>query len=133
MFDQSIILYFVSSGTVYGGSNSHGGRKVKQVERDSDGYYPGGDITMELDLSNRSLVMVIDDERTILDANLGDFQYSPFVRQNAFAPEITLLWIIFPVIVESQESMIILFYKCITINVWNKWLSNKIYCINIKI
>ena len=65
-------------GKVYGGSDP--GRTVKQVQRDSDGYYPGGDFTFELDLSNRSLFMEIDHERIILDANLGDFQYSPFLR-----------------------------------------------------
>ena len=89
-FGQSIILYNVWSGIVYGGSNPK--RNVKQVERDSDGYYPGGDYTFELDLSNRSLVMEIDDERIILDANLGDYQYSPFVRVDPyFTQEITLL------------------------------------------
>ena len=77
-FDKSIILYCVHAGYVWGGFDPK--RKVKEVEKDSDGYYPGGDFTMELDLSNRSLVMEIDDERIILDANLGDFEYSPFVR-----------------------------------------------------
>ena len=89
-FDQSIILYFDGNGRVYGGSDP--GRKVKKVERDSDGYLPGGDITMELDLSNRNLVMEIENERIILDANLGDFQYSPFVRLNpCFTEQVTLL------------------------------------------
>ena len=76
--DQSIILYDVRYGKVWGGSDP--GRKVKQVVKDSDGYYPGGDFTFELDISNRSLVMEIEDERIILDANLGDFQFSPFVK-----------------------------------------------------
>ena len=88
-FDQSIILYNVANGNVYGGSDPK--RKVKQVEEDSDGYYPGGDFTFELDLSNRSLVMEIDDERIILDANLGDFQYSPFVRLYSSRSEVNLL------------------------------------------
>ena len=89
-YDQSIILYSVWSGKVFGGSDP--GRKVKQVEEDSDGYYPGGDFTFELDISNRSLVMEIDDERIILDANLGDLQYSPFVRLSAlFTEQVTLL------------------------------------------
>ena len=61
--DKSIILYNVWSGEVWGGSNS--GRTVKQVKKGSDGYYPGGDFTFELDISNRSLVMEIDDERII--------------------------------------------------------------------
>ena len=88
-FDQSIILYYVEDGIVHGGSDPK--RKVKQVERDSDGYWPGGDFTFELDLSNRSLVMEIDDERIILDANLGDFQYSPFVRLYSSRSEVNLL------------------------------------------
>ena len=88
-YDQSIILYSVWSGKVFGGSDP--GRKVKQVLKDSDGCYPGGDFTFELDLSNRSLAMEIDDEKIILDANLGDYQYSPFIRLWRFANEVTLL------------------------------------------
>ena len=89
-FDQSIILYSVWSGIVFGGSDPI--RKVKQVEVDSDGYFPGGDFTFELDVSNRSLVMEIDDERIILDANLGDFEYSPFLRLSfSFTEQVTLL------------------------------------------
>ena len=92
-FGRSIIVYSVWEGKVYGGSDPD--RKVKDVEKDSDGYYPGGDFTFELDLSNRSLVMEIDHERIILDANLGDFQYSPFIRianWNLHIPlEVTLL------------------------------------------
>ena len=88
--DQSIILYFVENGFVWGGSDPK--RKVKQVKRDSDGYCPGGDFKFELDLSKRSLVMEIDDERIILDGNLGDFEYSPFVRFNrSFKEQVTLL------------------------------------------
>ena len=75
-FDQ--ILYSVAEGKVYGGSDPE--RKVKELKHDSDGFCPGSDFTFELDLSNRSLVMEIDHERIILDANLGDFQYSPFIR-----------------------------------------------------
>ena len=88
-FDQSIILYSVRFGEVWGGSDPN--RKVKQVEYDSDGCNPDGDFTFELDLSNRSLVMEIDDEKIILDANLGDYQYSPFIRLWRFANEVTLL------------------------------------------
>ena len=87
--DKSIILYCVENGTVYGGSVPE--RKVKEVKKDSDGYWAGGDYTFELDLSNRSLVMEIDNERIILDANLGDFHYSPFVRLGNLEKEITLL------------------------------------------
>ena len=71
--DQSIILYSVRFGRVYGGSDPK--RKLKEKISHS-----GGDFKFELDLSNRSLVMEIDHERIILDANLGDFQYSPFIR-----------------------------------------------------
>ena len=58
--DQSIIVYSVGCGKVYGGSDP--GRTVRQVQRDSDGYYPSTDYTMELDLSNRSLVMEVNNE-----------------------------------------------------------------------
>ena len=34
---------------------------------------------MELDLSNRSLVMEINNKKISLDDNLGDFEYSPIV------------------------------------------------------
>ena len=88
--DQSIILYGVDDGKVWGGSDPN--RKVKQLEKDSDGYYPGGDFTFEMDLFNRSLVMEIDNEKIILDANLdGDLQYSPFVRLLNFEQKVTLL------------------------------------------
>ena len=75
--DQSIIIYYVYSGKVFGGSDPN--RTVKQVERDSNGFYTGGDFTMELDLSNRSLVMEVDNEKIIIDGNIGDFDYSPIV------------------------------------------------------
>ena len=88
-FDQSFIIYSLWSGYVSGGSGPE--RKVKQVVKDSDGYWPGGDFTFELDLSNRSLVMEIEDERIILDANLGDLQYSPFVRLAYYTQGVTLL------------------------------------------
>ena len=67
----------VHNGEVYGGSDP--GRTVKEVKRDSDGYIPGSDFTMELDLSNRTFVMEVSGERIIIDGNLGDFQYSPIV------------------------------------------------------
>ena len=80
--DQGIIVYSLGSpclwnGKVYGGSDP--GRTVKQVQEDSDGYYPGGDFTMELDLSNRTLVMEVDNEKITIDDNIGDFEYSPIV------------------------------------------------------
>ena len=88
-FDQSIILYHVRDGKVFGGSDPN--RTVKQVQRDSDGDVPACDYTMELDLSNRSLVMWINNEKIILDGNIGDFQFSPIVMMSGYAPEITLL------------------------------------------
>ena len=91
--DQSIIVYSVWSGKVYGGSNPK--RTVKQVQKDSDGYVPVGDYTMELDLSNRTLVMEVDNEKIIIDSNIGDFEYSPIVvldyTRLDYAPKITLL------------------------------------------
>ena len=87
--DQSIIIYHVRSGKVYGCSDP--GRTVKQVQEDSNGFYPGGDFSMELDLTNRSLVMEVDNEKIIIDGNLGDFDYSPIVILTSGAPEVTLL------------------------------------------
>ena len=91
--DQSIIVYSVWSGKVFGGSDP--GRTVKQVQEDSNAYVPGGDYTMELDLSNRSLVMWINNEKIILDSNIGDFQFSPIVIMTKFlnedSAEVTLL------------------------------------------
>ena len=88
--DQSIIVYNVGSDKVYGGSDPN--RTVKQVQKDSDGYYPSGDFTMELDLTNRSFVMWIDNEKIVIDENIGDFQFSPIVIfWNAYRHEITLL------------------------------------------
>ena len=75
--DQSIIIYSVTSGYVYGGSDPR--RIVKQVQQDSDGYYPGGDFTMQLDLANRSFVMEVDNQKITIDGNIGDFDYSPIV------------------------------------------------------
>ena len=79
----------MDDGTVYGGCNP--GRTIIEVEEDVDGFYPGGDFTMELNLSNRSFVMKINGQKIILDANVGDFQFSPIVIMDENAPEITLL------------------------------------------
>ena len=87
--DQSIIVYSVRDGKVFGGSDP--GRTVKQVEEDSIGYVPGGDFTLELDLSNRSLVMEVNNEKITLDGNIGDFKYSPIVIFGGDTPGITLL------------------------------------------
>ena len=87
--DQSIIIYDVYCGNVYGGSDQ--GRTVKQVQKDSDGDFPGGDFTMELDLTNRNLVMEVENEKILLDGNLGDFDYSPILILSKRVPEINLL------------------------------------------
>ena len=89
-YDQSIIVYYVNGGSVYGGSDPER-KHVKAVEEDSDGFYPGGDFTMELDLSKRSFVMEINGEKITLDGNIGDFQYSPIVILDEDDAEITLL------------------------------------------
>ena len=86
--DQSIIVYSVSSGKVFGGSDPN--RTVKQVQKDSKGYVPACDYTMEMDLTNRSLVMWINNEKIILDGSIGDFQFSPIVILRE-ALEVTLL------------------------------------------
>ena len=75
--DQSVIVYDVRYGKVYGGSDPS--RKIKQVQKDSNGYVPGGDFTMELDVLNRSLVMWINNEKIVDAENIADFQFSPIV------------------------------------------------------
>lgn len=87
--DQSIILYHLGYGKVSGGSDPD--REVKQVQKDSVGNILGGDFTLELDLSNRILVMEVNNEKITLDDNIGDFQYSPIVIFGGDVPEITLL------------------------------------------
>ena len=87
--NTTIIVYEVWSGKVFGGSDPN--RTVKQVQLDSDGDVPACDYTMELDLSNRSLVMWINNEKIILDGNIGDFQFSPIVILDSYSPEVTLL------------------------------------------
>ena len=89
LFDKSIIVYNARYGKVYGGSDS--GRDVKLVEKDSDEFYRGGDFTLKLDLSTRNFVMWINNEKIVLDKNIGDFQYSPIIILEADSPEITLL------------------------------------------
>ena len=87
--DQGIIVYEVYRGNVHGGSDPN--RTVKKVQKGSDGHYPGEDFTMELDLSNRTLVMEVDNQKIIIDGNIGDFDYSPIVILDDKSPEITLL------------------------------------------
>ena len=90
IYDQSIIVYSLHNGGVYGGSDPT--RKVKQVEYESDGwFFPGGDFTMELDLSNRSFVMEVDKTKIIIDTKIGDFKYSPIVMLQGSSPEVTLV------------------------------------------
>ena len=86
--DQSIIIYDVYTGKVFGGCDPK--RTVRQVQRDSDKYF-GVDFTMELDLTKRSLVMEVDNQKILLDDNLGDFEYSPIVILGSLAPKVTLL------------------------------------------
>ena len=86
--DQSIIVYDATNGKVFGGSDPN--RTVNQVQRDSNGEFPACDYTMEMDLSNRSLVMWINKKKIILDGNIGDFQFSPIVIIGNSTPEVTL-------------------------------------------
>ena len=89
-YDQSIIVYRLDNGEVYGGSDP--GRTVKLVdERDSDGLYPGGDFKMELDLSAKTFAMELDAKRIIIDSNVGDYEFSPIVILSSTSPEINLL------------------------------------------
>ena len=49
------------------------------------------DFSMKLDLSNRSLIMEVDNQKIIIDGNLGDFDYSPIVILSGYdAFEVTL-------------------------------------------
>ena len=90
LLDQSIV-YSIGSGKVSGGSDPN--RIVKQVQKNSDGYY-GGDFTMELDLTNRSLVLWMDNEKIVLDENIGDKKFSPIVILDGGVPEVTLLYLL---------------------------------------
>ena len=85
-----MIVYEVWSGKVFGGSNPR--RTVKQVQKDSIRHFTGGDVTMELDLSNRSFIMEADNKKIVVDCNIGDFDYSPIVIFADYGePEVTLL------------------------------------------
>ena len=84
MLDQSIILYSVGSGEIFGGSDPH--RIVEKIQTNIS-----CDITMKLDLSNRTLVMNANNKKIIIDGNIGDFQYSPIVILGDYKSEITLL------------------------------------------
>ena len=98
--NPDIIGYYITSGEVFGGSNQgKADRRVNKIEYDSDGTFPGGDFTMELDLANRSFVMEHNGEKITIDDQIGDFEYSPIVyiqgthhpREGIHPTEITLL------------------------------------------
>ena len=89
-YDQSIIVYHLRNGRVYGGSDPD--RTVKQVEWDPyNNEYPDADFKMELDLSAKTFVMELDGERITIDPNLGDFEFSKIVILGKTSPELTLL------------------------------------------
>ena len=77
-YDKSTIVYYVKEGKVYGGSDSK--RIVHpSMVNEYTGYHYGGVFAMELDLSERTFIIEIDDERFMIDANIGDFEYSPIL------------------------------------------------------
>ena len=78
--DQSIIVYGVRNGKVYGGSdNNPGGRSVRQeMARDGD-FYIGGHFKMELDYGKKTLSFEENGEKVTIDEDIGDFQFSPIV------------------------------------------------------
>ena len=90
--DNSIIIYDVGSGKVLGGPE-HG---IIVKKNNKNGWHvPGGDFTLELDLSNRSLVMEVDNEKIVINGKLPkkyyfrDFEwrlreYSPIVITRGF-------------------------------------------------
>ena len=88
-YDRSIIVYDICTGKVFGGL--HPKRTVNEVARDSSRYHPGGDFTMELDLSNRTFAMETNGVRIIIDDNISDFQYSPIVVLHKNVPQVTLI------------------------------------------
>ena len=67
----------------YGGSasNPHD-RPVRQEDyfmaMDGD-FLVGGDFKMEMDASQKTLSLEVDGEKITIDADIGDFQYSPIV------------------------------------------------------
>ena len=91
--DQTIIVYHVQKGVVYGGTHHEKSIK-KEMARDGD-FYIGDDFKMELDMMSKVLTMQVDGEKFVLDENLGDFEFSPIVTimQSGETPlvEVTLL------------------------------------------
>ena len=82
---------------MYSGSDHYpDGRSVRQgMARDGD-FYIGGDFKMELDYGKKTLSFEENGEKVIIDANVGDFQFSPIVilyKAAAYSPEfeVTLL------------------------------------------
>ena len=57
----------MDDGEVLGGSDPK-----RTVKEDSDGFYPGGDFAMELDLTNRTFVMEVSGERIIIMIHHND-------------------------------------------------------------
>ena len=78
-----------------GSDNIPDGRSVRQTMAKDDGFYIGGDFTMELDYSKKTFSFEEKREKVIIDSNIGDFQYSPIVILYKWASspefEITLL------------------------------------------
>ena len=89
LYDESIIIYSLVDGKIRGGSDRN--RQVRKVEKDSDGYFPGGEFTMELDLWNRSFAMQVDEAQIIIDAKIAGLKFSPIVILSPCSPKITLV------------------------------------------
>ena len=69
--DQSIIIFGVSSGKIYGGLDAKETIK-NNVYQNSDVEYE-----MKLDLPNRKFV--INSHNILIETTIGDFHYSPIV------------------------------------------------------
>ena len=82
---------------MFGGSDANpSGKSVgKEMTKDENYFYVGGDFKMKLDLSQKTLSMVVDGENVTIDPKIGDFQYSPIVilyrRRGTPEFEVTLL------------------------------------------
>ena len=60
------------------------------MAKDDDDFYIGGDFKMELDYGKKTLSFEENGEKVIIDANVGDFQFSPIVilyKAAAYSPE----------------------------------------------
>ena len=83
---------------MFGGSDANpSGKSVgKEMAKDENYFYVGGDFKMKLDLSQKTLSMVVDGEKLTIDPNIDpNFQYSPIVvlyrRRGTPEFEVTLL------------------------------------------